>query len=143
MLELARRKMSETTIRAYDPEFQVDTFRTLTVQDITGNGTLRPVAARQFAEKATLVQDLNNFAQSAVYQDPDVRNHWSSYKLSKLIEMALNVEDFEIVSKDIRISEKAEAAQMSQIHAEQMMAQQQQAGGLSPEDSTLPFGEEE
>ena len=143
MLELSRRKMSETAIRSYDPDFNVDTFRTLTPQDITGNGELKPVAARQFAEKATLVQDLNNFMQSAAYQDPDLRNHWSSLGLSRLFEMALSVEDFNIVQKDIRISEKAEAAEMAQIHSEQMMERQGTPSGISPEDSTLPFGEED
>ncbi|MHA2066993.1 MAG: hypothetical protein ACXABY_21715, partial [Candidatus Thorarchaeota archaeon] len=50
MLELARRKIDPTTIRIFDDELKVATFKELTAEDITGSGRIRPYAARHFAE---------------------------------------------------------------------------------------------
>jgi hypothetical protein len=61
MLELARRYMDDSVIRIFDSEFKVADFKTLTPEDITGNGRIKPMAARHFAEQSQLVQDLNAF----------------------------------------------------------------------------------
>src|SRR5690606_10815538 len=52
MLELARRKMSETTVRVIDDEFGIAAFQQIRQEDITGVGRFKPVAARHFAEVA-------------------------------------------------------------------------------------------
>ncbi len=75
--------MTSSSIRVIDDEYNISTFTTLTSDDITGNGRIRPIAARHFAERAELVQNLNNFFQSALGQDPEMKAHFSTIKLAK------------------------------------------------------------
>ena len=121
MLELARRYMDETTIRAFDPEYNINVFKELTPQDITGNGRIRPIAARHFAEQAQLVQDLNNFLASPAGQDPEVRLHFSSVKLAQMWNELLDLEQFKIIEPYIRITEQAEAQKLQAVSQEKMM----------------------
>ena len=139
MLELAKRKMDETTVRAFDPEMKLDVFSSLTKEDISGNGVIKPIAARHFAEQASLVQDMNAFMASAAYADPDVKMHFSGYKMSRFWETALNLEDYEIVNENIRLSEKADAQKLMNEHAQQIGAEGNTPAGIAPEDSTEPF----
>jgi len=119
MLELARRYMDDSVIRIFDSEFKVADFRTLTPEDITGNGRIKPMAARHFAEQSQLVQDLNAFFSSAVGQDPLVLVHFSGQKIARMFERLLDIEEQEIVSPYIRISEQSEMQMMSQVANEQ------------------------
>lgn len=139
MLELARRHASQTEVRSFDPEFNHEVFQQISKADITGNGVLKPVAARHYAEQANLVQDLNNFMASPAYQDTDLRMHWSAIKLAKLFEQVLNLEDFEIVQENIRLAEKADTQKQMQLHGEQIASEFQTPAGIAPEDSDEPF----
>lgn len=128
MLELARRKVDPTTIRVFNDEFKVATFMTLSGEDLTGQGRIKPVAARHFAEQAQQVQDLTNFFASAPGQDPAVIAHFSSIGLAKLWEGILNIEDYNIVQPNIRQTEMAEASQLAQIHEQESLMQTQTPG---------------
>lgn len=108
MLELARRQMSAPlSIKIFDNEFNVASFQALTVEDITGIGRIKPVAARHFAEQADLVQNLTGLAQSPLW--PTVQPHISSVKLAKFFETAFNMEDFQMVMPFIALAEQADA----------------------------------
>ena len=120
MLELSRRNMNETTIRVFDTEFKIAEFKNLTPEDITGNGRIRPMAARHFAEQAQMVQDLNNFMSSAAGQDPEVLMHFSSVKLAKMWEQLLDLEAYVVVEPYIRITERADATHLQNVATEQM-----------------------
>lgn len=120
MLELARRNMNDTVIRTFDTEFKIATFKNLTPEDITGNGRIRPMAARHFAEQAQMVQDLNNFASSSAGQDPEVLMHFSSVKLARMWEQLLDLSEYNIVEPYIRITERADATHLSNVATEQM-----------------------
>jgi hypothetical protein len=141
MLEMARRNMTSTTIRVFDDQMKIETFRTLTPDDITGNGRIRPIAARHFAEKAETVQNLNNFFASALGADPDVKAHFSSIKLAELFEDLLEVQDYEIVQPYIRLSEQADAQRLAQAHQQQVMMEAQTPAGISADDYDMPQGE--
>lgn len=139
MLELARRKMDRSTIRIFDSELKLARFRDLTPEDITGNGRLRPIAARHFADQATLVQNLNNFFGSAAGQDPDVLSHFSSVKTARLWEQVLDVEQYGLVEEFIRLSEKADAQRLINTQTEQLGTEGMTPPGTTPDD----FSEEE
>lgn len=128
MLELARRRLDPMTIRVFNDEFKIATFMSLTAEDLTGQGRIKPVAARHFAEQAQQVQDLTNFFASASGQDPGVIQHFSSVGLAKLWEGILNIEDYNIVQPYIRMTEQAEAQQLGQIHEEDTLMQTQTPG---------------
>lgn len=137
MLELARRNMNETTIRVFDNEAKLADFMSLTPEDITGSGRLKPIAARHFAERAQQVQDLSNFRSSAAGQDPGLLVHFSTVAEARLWEQLLELEDSKIVQPYIRLSEQREASTMSNIHEEQASMETLQPSGLSMEDSDL------
>ena len=134
MLELSRRNMNETAIRVFDDRLKITTFENLTAHDITGNGRLKPIAARHFAEQAQMVQDLSSFYQSAAGQDPELRVHFSSIELAKLFEGLLSLEDYNIVQPFIRLSEQADAQRMMNAHQEQVAMDTMTPSGMHEGD---------
>lgn len=130
MLELARRNMDETTIYAFDPEYKIDVFKELTPQDLTGNGRLKPVASRHFAEKAQMVQDLNQFYASPAGQDPLVLSHFSSVRQAEMWNELFDLEQYEIVEPYIRVTEQAEAQRLMQVANEKSAMENQTPSGI-------------
>ena len=108
MLELARRNLTgSSVISVFDDALKVQSFQTLTVQDITGIGRIRPIAARHFAEQSQLLQNLTGLAGSALW--PTVQTHFSGYKLAKLLETIFDISNYEIVLQNVALAEQAEA----------------------------------
>lgn len=137
MLELARRRLDNTSIRVFDDALKIGTFRELSRQDLTGNGRLKPVAARHFAEQASRLQDINNFLGSPVGQDPEVRQHFSSVELAKLHEQLLDLENTGIVVPYIRLTEAQEATQIGNAAEEQSIMSTMTPSGLFEGDSDI------
>lgn len=131
MLEVARRNMTETTIRVFDEEYKIDVFKDLTVHDITGNGRIRPMAARHFAEQANIVQNLTSFFGSAIGQDPSIRQHYSSVKLAQLFESLLEIEDYNVMSPYIALTEQADAQRLANVQEEQVALESTTSSGLN------------
>lgn len=128
MLELARRNMtSATTIRVMD-EFNEATFRTLTVEDITGIGRIKPIASRHFAEKAELIQNLTNLTGSGLW--PTVQPHFSGIKLASILEDAFNLKEYGVVMANIAITEQADAQKHTQALEENVAQQTMTASGI-------------
>lgn len=120
MLELARRNLnSATTIKVFDDENKSVDFQSLTVQDITGVGRIRPIAARHFAEQSNLIQNLTNLAGSGLW--PVVAPHFSGIKLAKLFEDAFDLCDYDIVLPYIALAEQADAQKMAGVLSEQVI----------------------
>lgn len=129
MLELARRNMAgATTIRVFDDSFKLATFQTLTPEDITGIGRIKPVAARHFAEQAQLIQNITNLTSSGLWQT--VQPHFSGIKLSKVVEEVFDLKDYEVVAPFIALAEQAEAQMQQQALQEQMHQQTGTATGM-------------
>ncbi len=129
MLELARRNMvGATTIRVFDDEFKIATFQSLTADDITGIGRIKPIAARHFAEQAQMVQNLTNLTGSPLWQT--VQPHFSGIKLAKLFENFFDLEDYEIVTPYIALAEQADAQKQAQALEEQMQQATMTATGM-------------
>lgn len=135
MLELARRHMDSTTIRILDDELKIARFRDLTKEDITGAGRIKPIAARHFAEKAQQVQDLATFFGTPLAQDPGVRVHFSGLKLAKLMEGLLDLEQYEIVTPYIALTEQTDGQAIAAAAQEQMMMNNSTPNGFAPGDS--------
>jgi hypothetical protein len=161
MLELARRNLNEAdTIRVLDSATQAVTFDKITKEDITARGKIRPIGARHFAQNATVVQNITQFANSALGQNPLITAHMSGKKLAHALQNLLNLEKYDIVQDYIGLYEQAEmqqiASSLQQVHMEQqtagmdpqqaqqavagMMAQQQEQGKKSGSGSS-PGGE--
>jgi hypothetical protein len=134
---MGRRKLDSTMIHVFDDEFKIQTFMTLTADDITGNGRIKPYAARHFAERAERVQNLNNFFQSALGADPEIKAHFSSIQLAKMFEDLLEISDFKIVVPYIRLSEQAEAQRLMNSQQEQVQMEAGTPSGLAEDDIDL------
>lgn len=138
MLELARRNITSLqSIRVWDDEFKLNDFATLTPDDITGAGRIKPIAARHFAERAERVQNLNNFFGSALGQDPAIKVHFSTIKLSRMMEELLDIQDYELVMPYVRMAEQADAQRLANAQEEKILTEAQTASGLKPDDFDL------
>jgi hypothetical protein len=125
MLELARRNLNEQdTIRVLDDASGAVIFQTITKEDISANGKIRPLGARHFAQYATLVQNITQLYNSALGQDPAVQVHLSGKKIAEIMERLLGWERMGIFGDNIRLLEMAETERMKQ--SVQMMLQSEQ-----------------
>lgn len=140
MLEQERRKMTSQTIRVFDNELNATAFLSITKEDISGAGRIKPMAARNFAERAERVQNLNNFFQSTLGQDQDIKAHFSSLKLAKMFEDLLDVEAYELVSPYVRLSEQQEAQRLMNAGQEQTEIEGLTPAGIAPGDTSDEFG---
>jgi hypothetical protein len=137
MLELARRNMTGvTSIRVFDDDFGLATFQSLTVQDITGVGRIKPIAARHFAEQAELVQNLTNLTQSNLW--PTVQPHFSGIKLSRIVEDVFNLTDYKVVIPYIALAEQADAQRQAQALQEQVAMETGTASGIGEDFDINP-----
>jgi len=134
MLELARRNMENTVIRVVDDPLKIVKFKELTAQDITGSGRIRPIAARHFAEKAEMIQNLTNFYASAIGADPDIKAHFSSIGIAEMMEEILDIEDWEIVQPFIRLAEQQDAQRFMQAGQEEVMTEAMTPAGIAQGD---------
>lgn len=129
MLEMARRNLSGTTvIKVFDDDLKVAAFQELSVEDITGIGRIKPIAARHFAEQAELVQNLTNLTSSNLW--PVVQPHFSGVKLAKILEDYFNLKDMEVVIPYVAIAEQAEAQKFVHSLQEQVMSEIGQPSGI-------------
>lgn len=130
MLELARRNMVDSTvIRVFNDDFKISSFVTLTPDDITGVGRIKPVAARHFAEQAQLIQNITNLTGSGLWQT--VQPHFSGIKLAKVVEEIFNLKELEVVTPFVALSEQAEGQMQAQVLQEQMHKQIGTATGMN------------
>ena len=125
-LESARRNLltSGELIGVPDDDQGALEFMNITPQDITATGKLVPMGARHFARKAQLLQNLNNLANSAIYQDPAVQVHISGVGLAQTVEDLLEIDRFRLVAPNIRLQEQQETASMQQIVQQQLVEEQ-------------------
>ena len=135
MLELARRNMETTVVRIINDEYKIAVFKSLTIQDITGSGRIRPVAARHFAERAEMVQNLTNFYASAIGQDPAVNVHLSGVKTAKMMEDLLEIDDYELFQPYIRLTEQKDAQRMANANQEDILNEAMTPAGIAQGDT--------
>lgn len=128
MLELARRNMSGTNMIRVMNEFNIATFTTLTAEDITGIGRIKPIAARHFAEQAETIQNLTSLTQSQLW--PVVQPHFSGIKLARMIEDIFNLKDYEMVMPYISLAEQADAQKQIHAYQEQIASESGTATGM-------------
>jgi hypothetical protein len=138
-LDMAQRLMDPQQIRVFDEELKIATFQQITKSEITGHGRIRPIAARNFAERAERVQNITNMYSSTIGQDPEIKAHLSTVKIAEMLEDLLDLQDYEIVSPYVRISEQAEAQRAMNNLSEQVNMEALTPAGLTPDDAEGSF----
>lgn len=111
MLELARRNMNTSdVVRVMDDDLGVEQFMTITREDITAAGKLRPIGARHFAAQAQLVQNLVQLSNTPIWQETAA--HRSSKKLAKMVEDVMGLSRFELFSDNAAVFEQADTQRL-------------------------------
>jgi hypothetical protein len=111
MLELAKRHLNTTdVIRVMDDDIGVVDFISITKEDITAKGKLRPIGARHYAARAQLMQNMLGVFNSPVGQM--IAPHISSKALAKLVEEQMGFEQFKFIKDNIAITEQKETQQL-------------------------------
>lgn len=134
MLEVARRNMdSADVVRVMDDDLGVISFMSITKEDITAKGKLRPVGARHYSNRAQLMQNLSGVFNSPIGQI--ISPHISSKKLAQLVEDFMGFEQFDFISDNVAIFEQAETQKLineaqTQVDVEQMIPAQEGIQGL-------------
>lgn len=111
MLESARRNLNDSDIiRMYDDTTGATFFRTVTRDVLTAQGTIIPIGARHFSERANRVQNINQLIQ--LKQDPSIGVHLSGKEIARLLAEELG-ED-KLFGENIGIKEQSETQSKAQ-----------------------------
>jgi len=111
MLECARRNLDGNDIvRSVDSETGLQEFLTLTKEDITAAGVVRPVGARHFAKQAQDLQNLLSVMNSPVGQM--IQPHTNTANLAKFVDDITGLTGYDIFKPKAGLNE----AQESQDH---------------------------
>ncbi|MBV1929282.1 MAG: hypothetical protein KUG81_07200, partial [Gammaproteobacteria bacterium] len=137
MLEAGRRLMGPSeSIRQVDEDFNVTAFRTITREDITAKGKLRPIGARHFARNSNILQNLVQLSNTPLLQDPKVASHISGKGIAKLVEELLDLEKFDLVRDNVAVEETLETQQLAS-QAQQMLMESQPDQMGPPDENNM------
>jgi hypothetical protein len=110
-LESARRNMDTSDlIRVLDDATGALLFKSITKEDITAKGTVVPVGARHFAERAQRVQNLNQIIQ--IKQDQTIGVHLSGKVIARILADELG--EKELFGENISVEEQMETQRVAQ-----------------------------
>lgn len=111
MLEVSRRNLNGSDIlRVMDDDLGVADFFSITREDITARGRIRPIGARHFAARAQLVQNLTGLFNSPISQT--VTPHLSGKQLARLFEDVLGLSRYQLFKDNIAVFEQMETQQL-------------------------------
>lgn len=131
MLEVAARHMPNLdVIRIIDDDFGVQEFKSITREDITANGILRPIGARHFAKQAQDLQNVIGIMGSPLGQM--IAPHTSGENMTKFISDVTNLKNYNIFRPNVAIEEQRKTQALAQQAQAEMEEQQGsvQGGGI-------------
>ena len=118
-----RNMVTYDVIMVLDKDYGVRDFMTITKEDITAKGILRPIGARHFSKEAQDLQNLVGLANSNLWSH--VTPHVSGIELAKFISDATNLKGYDIFKPNIAVSEQKETQSM--VNSAQDMVLQEEA----------------
>lgn len=136
MLEISHRNFDEVdVIRIIDNDLGAQQFKSITKEDLTANGILRPIGARHFAQKAQELQNLVGVFNSPIGQM--IAPHTSAIGLTQFINDVIDLRGYNLFQPNIAVAEQQETQAIAnqaqednimkgQTSEEEMMAQMQQ-----------------
>lgn len=111
MLELARRNIDIVEIaKVMDNDLGVTDFLSITKDDITAKGKLRPIGARHYAARAQLVQNLLGIFNSPIGQQ--ISPHISSKRLAQMVEEYMGFEQYDFIQENAAVFEQADTQRL-------------------------------
>lgn len=134
-VELGRRKLTgQLVLRVFDDETNATIFQEVEPKDLAGLGRIRPMAARNFAEKAERVQNVNAFFSSVIGQDQEIKAHFSTINLARMFEELLDIEEYQVVRPYVRLFEQQQAQKYVNAGQEDIAMDAETPAGISPDD---------
>ena len=131
MLEMARRNLDVAEVaKTIDDDLGVADFMSITKEDITARGKLRPIGARHYAARAQLIQNMMGLFNSPMGQL--IGPHISAKKLAGMVEEYMGFEQYDFIKDNAAIFEQAETAKLQQ-QVQQSMQAEQAAPGMEEE----------
>lgn len=122
MLETSRRNLDITDIvRITDNELGIQDFLSVTREDITANGVIRPVGARHFAKQS---QDLQNLM--TIFNSPLgalVAPHTSGKKMIDFVEDITGLSGYNLFTPNIAVFEQQETSSLVGRASEEALIQ--------------------
>lgn len=111
MLEVARRNMDAADlVKVMDDDLGVATFMSITKDDITAKGKLRPIGSRHYATRAQLLQNLVGVFNSPIGQM--IAPHVSGKSMAKLVEDYMGFEQYDFIKDNAMVFEQAETQRL-------------------------------
>lgn len=139
-LSLSRQNMTGNDVtRTLSSVSDAVIFTTITKEDITADGVLRPEGASHFAYRANMLQNIMGLCNSAVGQDPAVKVHWSGKKLARLMERLADLDDYDIYGDNVRVFEQLETQKLMAQGQEQAQGSAATPPGVLPHDTPTPI----
>ncbi len=122
MLETSVRNMDGSDIiRVLDDELGFTQFLTITKEDITANGVIRPIGARHFAKQATDLQNLIGVFNSPIGQM--IAPHTSGKNMARFVDDVVGLDAYDIFKPNVAIDEQAETQSLMNQGAEDLEVQ--------------------
>jgi hypothetical protein len=123
MLEVAKRNMDSAELaRVLDDDVGITDFISVTKEDITAKGKLRPIGARHYAARAQLIQNMLGVFNSPMGQM--IAPHISAKRLAQMLEEYMGFEQYDFIQDNAALFEQAETAKLAQ-QVQQTIAIQQ------------------
>jgi Bacteriophage head to tail connecting protein len=123
MLEVSKRNLDkEDVVRAMDNDVGVSVFLTITKDDITASGVIRPIGARHFAAQAMLVQNLTQVANTPIWNQ--ISPHLQSKNLASLVEDVLGLNRYGLFSPNAAVFDQQETQRLAGQATEDLAAEQ-------------------
>lgn len=107
----------EEVVRTFDDELAVQTFLSVTTNDLMATGTIRPIGARHFGQQAQLLQNLGGIINGPLGEM--IRPHVSGKQLAKLIEDSLQLGRYKLVRPNIALIEQQELQELGNVIQEE------------------------
>jgi hypothetical protein len=113
MLEVSRRYADVAElVKVMDDDLGVVDFLSITKEDITAKGKLRPIGARHYAARAQLIQNMLGVFNSPMGQM--IAPHISGKRLATMIEEYMGFEQYDFIKENSAIFEQAETQRLAQ-----------------------------
>jgi hypothetical protein len=124
-VELARRNLNSTDIiRVADDDQGVVEFLSITKEDLTAVGKLRPIGARHFAAQAQLVQNLTQLSNTSMWAE--TKAHRSPLALAMMLEDVMGLSRYSLFKENAGVFEEQDTQRMVQQATEDLAVEGQQ-----------------
>ena len=125
MFESAKRNMDQDdVVKVLDNDLGVEVFKSITRDDITASGVLRPIGARHFAAQSQLVQNITQLSATPIWNQ--ISPHMSTAQLASLIEDVLGLNRFQLFKPNAGLYEQQDMQRTVNQVNEDLLAEQSQ-----------------